>query len=404
MKSCFLPADILLPATASMDHWAVIACDQFTSDRDYWNRVRSAVGQDLSTLQMILPEAELSIATQDTIPTINQNMIDALNSGAFTCYPDSFVYVERTLQNGTIRQGVVGVVDLEHYDFQPGTNAAVRATEQTVTERIPPRVAIRKNAALEFSHVILFCDDPGCSLIESVAAKAETLPKLYDFDLLEKGGHIRGFLLNGAAGETFRQALDAYTEACGAEAAFLVADGNHSLATAKRCYEDLKLTLPEDQWKNLPARYATVELENIHSPVIAFEPIHRVITDLEPTKLLTAMEAVSVKDGCPMHYVTAGGEGTVNLPGKPGEMQVAILQRFLDAYLQENPVEIDYIHDEDALRNFATKPKAIGFLLENMDKSELFNFVASGNTLPRKTFSLGHAVEKRYYLEGRKIR
>lgn len=404
MNHCFLPADILLPANASLERWSVIACDQFTSDIDYWKRVRKTAGSELSAVNMILPEAELSQSSDETINAINRSMEKALEENAFTCYPNAYVYVERTLKDGSVRQGIVGAVDLEAYDFHPEADAKIKATEQTVTERIPPRAAIRRNAPMEFSHTILFCDDPEKKLVEQVGEHKDTLQKLYDFDLMEGGGHIRGWLLTGNAQDAFQEALDAYMVSRQGQAAFLVADGNHSLATAKRCYEDLKKTLPEEVWKNHPARYAMVEVENIHSDVVVFHPIHRIITGIEPATLLSAMETASGEAQYPVRWVTAQGEGTVILPGKADQLQIAAVQPFLDAWLQTNPGQIDYIHDDDALRKLANAPACLGLLMETMDKSALFSFIASGHVLPRKTFSLGHAAEKRYYLEGRKIR
>lgn len=404
MKHCFLPADILLPANVPLERWAVIACDQFTSDPEYWKRVRQNAGSGLSAVNMILPEAELSQNNDAAVSRINKEMENALNSSAFTCYPNAFVYVERTLKDGSVRQGIVGAVDLEEYDFHPEANAKIKATEQTVTERIPPRAAIRRNAPVEFSHTILFCDDPEKKLIEQMAEYKDTMQKLYDFDLMEGGGHIRGWLLSGAAAELFQKSMDAYMVQRGDQAAFLVADGNHSLATAKRCYEELKQTLPEEQWQNHPARYAMVEVENIHSDVVVFHPIHRIITETDTKKLLKTMEDTTGEASYPVHWVTAEGEGTVNLSSEAGQLQIAAVQPFLDAYLQENAGQIDYIHDDDALRKLACAPNSLGLLLESMDKSALFTFIAAGHVLPRKTFSLGHAAEKRYYLEGRKIK
>lgn len=404
MNHCFLPADILLPANAALERWAVIACDQFTSDIEYWKRVRQNAGQELSAVNMILPEAELSQSNDVTIVQINRAMENALAESAFTCYPNAFVYVERTLKDGSVRQGVVGVVDLEEYDFRPEVNAKIKATEQTVTERIPPRAAIRRNAPMEFSHTILFCDDPEKKLIEQVGQQKNALQKLYDFDLMEGGGHICGWLIAGGAAESFQKELDAYMLRRGEQAAFLVADGNHSLATAKRCYEELKQKLPEETCKKHPARYAMVEVENIHSDVVVFHPIHRIIAHTDPQKLLTAMEATTGAAAYPVDWVTAEGEGSVTMRAEADQLQIAAVQPFLDAYLQENAGEIDYIHDDDALRKLAQAPESLGLLLESMDKSALFTFIAAGHVLPRKTFSLGHAAEKRYYLEGRKIR
>lgn len=404
MDNCFLPADILLPAVQKLERWAVIACDQYTSDSSYWNRVKDMVGDSPSARNMILPEAELAYATEQTIQNINDTMRRYLEQNVFLEHPKSYVYVERTLLDGSVRQGIVGMIDLECYDFRTDSAATVRATEETVLERIPPRVAVRRNAELEFPHVILFCNDAKQRLIEGVAAIRHTLPKLYSFNLMEGGGHIAGWLLSEGEAQTFAQALQSYVQDLQDVLAYVVADGNHSLVTAKRCYEELKQQLPEEQWRCHPARYALVELENVYSPVIKFEPIHRVITETDPWKLLAELKSKESADGCPIRWVIGQQTGIVHLPLAQKELPVGALQRRLDAWLESNPGKIDYIHDDEALMSLASAEQAIGFLLPAMDKKDLFPYIAAGNTLPRKTFSLGHAAEKRYYLEGRKIR
>lgn len=400
MNQFFLAADILLPKDADLEKWAVIACDQHTSDRNYWMRVKEKAKDVPSALHMILPEAELEFATPEVIDQINTRMAEYLSSGVFKTYEHAFVYVERTLQNGMIRQGIVGAVDLEAYDNAPVTDAPIRATEKTVIERIPPRVAVRKGAHLEFTHVILFCDDVEMRIIESVAAKRDNLPQLYSFDLMENGGHIAGWLVSGSDAAELEQLLGAYE----GTHTYLVGDGNHSLVTAKRCYEDLKDTMPEDDRRSSPARYALVELENIYSPSICFEPIFRIITQTDTAKLLRDLETISASDGEPIEWVTENERGILHLPVAEHDLAVGVLQRFLDNWLKENAGDIDYIHDVDALVKMAKKPKAVGFLLPDFSKGKLFPYILSGKTLPRKTFSLGHGDEKRYYLEGRKIK
>lgn len=400
MNQSFVAADILLPKDAELEKWAVIACDQHTSDRDYWKRVKEKAEGVPSALHMILPEAELEFATPQAIEQINQTMAEYLSSGVFKTYEHAFVYVERTLQNGTIRQGIVGAVDLEGYDNAPVTDAPIRATEKTVIERIPPRVAVRKGAHLEFTHVILFCDDAQMRIIESVAAKRDSLPQLYSFDLMENGGHIAGWLVAGDDAAALEQLLDVYEQSH----TYLVGDGNHSLVTAKRCYEDLKGTVSEDVRRRSPARYALVELENIYSPAICFEPIYRIITHTDPEKLLADLETVSAADGEPIEWITENARGTIRLPVAEHDLAVGVLQRFLDRWLADNQGEIDYIHDEDALTQMACKPNSVGFLLPEFVKGKLFPYILSGKVLPRKTFSLGHGDEKRFYLEGRRIK
>ena len=408
----FRPAEILLPKNAELEKWAVIACDQFTSDPDYWRRVRQYAGDDPSVIHMILPEAELESHGQASVDAINDNMVRCLNAGVFQNYPGSYIYVERTLANGMIRPGLVGMVDLEAYDYRPGSISPVRATERTVLERIPPRKLVRQDAALEFPHVLMLCDDDEFRLIEPVRAVKKQLPKLYDFELMEQGGHITGWLVSGEAAAAFDAAFAAYSETyhqkyadlTGAPVLLAVGDGNHSLATAKSCYEDLKHANPAVDYSTHPARYALVELENIHDPAQNFEPIHRILTDVDLEKLMHDIEAICAPNGHHVICVYGDNRKDLYLDRKNGELAIAIVQEFLDAWLQENPGKIDYIHGEDEIARLAAAERAVGFLLPPMEKHSLFRGVIAGGVLPRKTFSMGHAREKRYYLEGRKIK
>lgn len=413
-RNVFMSADILLPKSADMEKWAVIACDQFTSDQAYWDRVRQKGENAVSTIHLILPEVELG-TPQEEIHTkqINQTMQEYLQQDVFAKYENSYVYVERTLENGSIRQGLIGMVDLDSYDYSPNATSAIRATERTVAERIPPRQRVRREAPLEFPHILMLCDDWEKKLIEPVAAKKDSYQKLYDFDLMEDGGHITGWLVTGADAAAFDEALTEYSATVdqkyadldGAPMVFAVGDGNHSLATAKSCYEELKKNNPNEDLSNHPARYALVELENIHDAAQVFEPIHRVIFRTNPEKMLAAMQQeICGEEGFPVKWYTKDCSGTIMLDKKKGELAVGILQSFLDAYLAENDGAIDYIHDDDALISFAKQDDAIGFLLPVMEKGQLFRGVVADGVLPRKTFSMGHSREKRYYLEGRKIR
>lgn len=413
LMNAFLSANILIPQVDSMEKWAVIACDQFTSDPAYWARVAETAGDAPSTLRLILPEAELG-TPQEAAHTeeINRTMEAYLANGLFRTYENSFVYVERTLQNGSVRKGLVGMVDLEAYDYNPGSTSAVRATERTVTERIPPRQRVRRNASLELPHILLLCDDDRKVLLEPIGAKKESLTKLYDFDLMEGGGHITGYLVSGEEAAAFEDRLTAYTAACpekyqdlpGASLVFAVGDGNHSLATAKSCYEELKAKNPGVDLSNHPARYALVELENIHDEAQQFEPIHRVVVETDPEALLAALEPWCAPDGYPITWYAGEKTGTVYLDRSRSQLEVGVLQQFLDEYLAAHPGKIDYIHGDEDLKNLARQDRAIGFLLPAMAKSQLFRGVVADGVLPRKTFSMGHAREKRYYLEGRTIK
>lgn len=400
MSKCFKPANILLPQNCQMEKWAVIACDQFTSDPAYWARVKQNASDAPSTLHMILPEIDLAAADQNTIASINACMTRYLSEGVFREYSNAYVYVERTMQNGTVRQGIIGMVDLEHYHYDPKTQPMISATEKTVMERIPPRVAVRRDAALEFTHVLMLCDDTQFSLIEPVGANKEKLVKLYDFDLMENGGHIAGWLLAGADAVAFEEALDRYE----LEKSYLVGDGNHSLVTAKHCYEDQKALVSEEEASRLPARFAMVELENVHSPTMVFEPIHRIIVDTTPEQLLEQMQCICGDEGEEVCWTSGGKSGAVRIKTGPGELTVGVLQQFLDSWLEKNEGVIDYVHGEDTVEQLAQSADAIGFFMPKMKKSILFPYVHAGNILPRKMFSMGHGAEKRYYLEGRKIR
>ncbi len=406
----FVPADILLPQLEDMGKWAVVACDQFTSQPDYWRGVRETVGAAPSALELILPEVELSGSYEQRIPAIHAAMARYLAEGLFREYPVSFVYVERRLLDGKIRPGLVGAVDLEQYDYSADAVSAVRATERTVVERIPPRQKVRRGASLELPHVLLLCDDPEDRILAPLAAVKERLPLLYDFELMQGGGPIKGWLVQGKEAQLVQQRLAAYEaegrERCGHESAMLyaVGDGNHSLATAKACWEEQKRTLSPEQWAAHPARFALVELENLYDDSQQIEPIHRIVTRVDAAALLEAARTQICADGgFPVPWVSGGDSGVLFLDPAKGQLPVGILQNFLDAYLAAKGGEIDYIHDDEALRALAARPGAVGFLLPAIGKEQLFRGIIADGVLPRKTFSMGHAVEKRYYLEARKI-
>ncbi len=409
----FQAASVLLPKQADMEKWAVIACDQFTSDPGYWQRVRDFVGKAPSTLHMILPEAELGTAGEaEKIESINRTMGEYLASGLFTEYENAYVYVERTLLDGKIRRGLLGMVDLEEYDYRPGSVSAIRATEKTVLERIPPRQRVRREASLELPHVLMLCDDGGRKLIEPLTEETESLPLLYDFELMEGGGRIRGYLVQGAPARAFEDRLreyeagtaQRYRDLKGAPVVFAVGDGNHSLATAKSCYEEWKARNPGADLSRCPARYALVELENIHDEAQQFEPIHRVVTETDPDALLRALAPWCAPEGHAVTWVIGDRQGIVYLDPKRSPLAVGVLQAFLDEYLGKHPGKIDYIHGDEEVKELARQEGAIGFLLPAMEKGDLFRGVVADGVLPRKTFSMGHAQEKRYYLEGRRIK
>ncbi len=421
-KLGFYPADILLPKDADMTKWAVVACDQFTSQPEYWQAVEDTVGDAPSALRLILPEARLNDPdVDDHIAAINGAMNRYLAAGVFQTLPESLFYIERTQSDGRVRHGLIGMVDLDQYDFTPGSGALIRATEGTVLSRIPPRVRVRQDAPIELPHVMLLIDDPDRTVIEPLTAGTDTMEKLYDFDLQQGGGHLKGWKLTP---DTQMDAVaDALTAMCTPEAMekkyglknaapllFAVGDGNHSLATAKQCYENLKKVTPEDQWATLPARYALVEVVNNHDDALQFEPIHRVLFGVEPEKVLEAFQAYypgaheGTGEGHTIAYTCAGRTGAVTVPDPKMQLAVGTLQTFLDAYLKEHGGEVDYIHGDDVTDELGSKPGNIGFKLPAMGKEQLFKTVMADGVLPRKTFSMGHAQDKRYYVEARKIK
>jgi len=408
----FTSAKILLPKVENIEKWAVIACDQYTSQPEYWERVRENTKGEPSTVNLILPEAEMD-HMDDIIGGINENMIDYINKGYFIEYDNAYVYVERTLVNGTIRKGIVGAVDLEQYDYTDNATTDIRATERTVEDRIPPRMNIRRDATLELPHILLLCDDEKHELLESVENLKDKCKMLYDFDLMEEGGHISGWLVEGEVADIFEEKLEEYAIWCRAKyegtgkapMLYAMGDGNHSLATAKACYEELKRNNPEVDFSNHPARWALLELENIHDDSQVFEPIHRVITRVDAKALLTAIkENICAEDGFAIKYYMGNEEGEFHLDKKLGELPIAILQNFLDEYFESNDGEIDYIHGDDVVKELSNKENTIGFLLPTIEKNQLFKGIVMDGVLPRKTFSMGHACEKRFYLEARKIK
>lgn len=411
--SVFVPADILLPKVDSLEKWSVIACDQFTSQPEYWQRVREQVGDAPSTLRLVLPEAELGVNDDERAARIDAEMARLLQDGLFEEYQHAMIYVERTLLSGQVRKGLVGAVDLEAYDYEAGSVSAIRASEKTVVERIPPRKKVRQHAPLELPHVLLLCDDDERVLIEPITAIKDSLPKLYEFDLMEGGGHIAGWLVQGEVAEAFERRLTAYARSAeekyrdldGASVLFAVGDGNHSLATAKACYEDQKRACTAEEAMALPARYALVELENIHDEAQEFEPIHRLVLTDDPEALLSRMrEEIGAEMGHPVTWMAGQQSGTICLDERKGPLPVGVLQAFLDGYMAEHPCRIDFIHGEEALGQLAARDGAVGLLLPAIDKGGLFRGIVADGVLPRKSFSMGHAQEKRYYLEARRIR
>ena len=417
----FGPADILLPQNCDLTKWSVVACDQYTSQNDYWERVAQTVGDAPSTLKLILPESQLEDGHfEEHVADINRTMDAYLDQGLFRTLPNALIYVERWLDNKKLRRGLVGVVDLECYDYNAGSSSLIRATEGTVITRLPPRVAVRRNASLELPHIMVLVDDPDKQLIEHLTYETDRMEEVYDFDLMERGGHITGYLvpedlqadvceiLNTLARpHDFARKYDAKGKPV---LLFAIGDGNHSLAAAKAAYEEKKKHTPQEQWADLPARYALVELVNLHDESLEFEPIHRVCFDVDADELMKDFLAAypgahyGDGDGHTITYVFDTEVGKITVPKPTAQLPVGTLQEFLDQWMQTHSGRIDYVHGDDVTWELGRKPGNIGFLLPAMGKDELFKTVIFDGALPRKTFSMGEAHDKRFYLEARKIK
>lgn len=419
MNIPFKRGNILLPKNTDMTKWSVVACDQYTSEPEYWNDVEKIVGDAPSTLKLTLPEIYLEDENiSERIAKINSNMKALLDEDFFNEYKDSMIYLERTQSDGKIREGLIGVVDLEAYSYEKGAETPIRATEKTVIERIPPRVKIRENAPLELPHIMILIDDDKKQIIENLKNKVSEDDIVYDFDLMKNGGHVKGYLLNEetmdevdkglkelADKEVFAKKYDVNNKEV---LLFAMGDGNHSLATAKACYEKLKETMSEEEYLNNPARYALVELVNLHSPALEFEAINRVIFNTNPEKLLKSLKEYYQinKDGNgqKIEVITNDVDEKWYIENPKSNIAVGSIQIFLDEYLKNNEGKIDYIHGEETTKNLAKQSGNVGFIFEAMPKNELFKTVILDGSLPRKTFSMGHSYDKRYYLESRKIK
>ena len=418
MKKCFSAADILLPDFNKVDakKWAVVACDQFTSEPEYWEKASDIVGDSPSTLNVILPEVYLS-KTEERVPLINATMRDYVKD-ILVNHPNSMIYVERRQSDKSVRRGVVLAVDLEGYEYTRGASSPIRATEATVIERIPPRVAIRRGANIELPHVMLLIDDPEKTVIEPLANVEMT--SAYDFELMLDGGYIKGSFIGVDEQKRIENALldlvsgEKMTERYGKDGLspllFAVGDGNHSLASAKAAYEEVKAKLGASKAAEHPSRYALCEVVNIHDEALKFEPIYRVVFGVEQESFLSELreyakalsgeaEAQTVE-----YFYGEGNFGNITFEHPSQQLTVGTLQTFIDAYIKEHKgVEVDYIHGEGSVMALSKKEGAIGFIFGGMEKSQLFKTVIFDGALPRKTFSMGHAEDKRYYLECRRI-
>ncbi len=417
MEKLFIPGDILLPKDADPALWSVIACDQYTSEPEYWDGVDRRVGDAPSTLRMILPEAYLSTHDADTErDKINATMRRYLADGVFRTVENSFIYCERELTVGKTRRGLLGLIDLEAYDYRAGSVSTVRATERTVESRLPPRVQIRLQAELELPHIVVFIDDPENTVLGSVG-QGETL---YDFDLMDGGGHIRGTRVAGADAERIEAALTALTDPALLDKRYrldgrppvviAMGDGNHSLATARLCWERIREKLSPAERERHPARFALAELVNIHDESVAFEPIHRVLFDTQTDTFFAdardyfARSTGEEETSHELRLTCGSRTETITVKGLTIGKLIETAQQFCERYVVIRGGHLDYIHDDETVFSMAARPGCAGVLLPVFDKSELFPSVIRSGTFPAKSFSIGPARDKRYYLECRKIK
>lgn len=413
MKPLFTAADILLPDFSAIDaeKYACIACDQFTSEPEYWEEVEALVKDAPSLYRIILPECYLESEGEEAqdarISRIHEAM-RAYKKSLLSCHKDSMIYLERQDTAGKIRRGLVGKIDLEGYCYEKGSKSPVRATEGTVLSRIPPRLRVRRGAPLEAPHVMLLIDDPENTLFSTVE-KGEKTPA-YDFSLMQGGGAVKGYFLSPALISEVEAFLSEMEKT--AALPYAVGDGNHSLATAKAYYEEIKAALGEERAKKHPARYALVELVNIHDESLEFEPIYRLLRGIDKSTLIDEFDAFyreNTEKGNQRFTLLYNRFGRVYEEGRIMEhiahsLTVGTLQIFFDKLLEKYPnASLDYIHGEDSLRALSLRADSFGFLFDGMEKKELFPSVAKDGSLPRKTFSMGTSRDKRYYLECRSI-
>ncbi len=399
-------AEILLPESVDMNKWACIACDQFTSEIEYWKELEEHVKGQKSVLNLVLPEIYLDSKMDSRIEKINNNISEYVGSGVFKKLDKGFILIVRSTPFVERRIGLVGAVDLEQYDYKPQSKTMIRATEGTIEERIPPRLKIRKNAEVEFPHVMILFDDEKREITEELYKKRNSFEKVYDFELNMGGGHVEGYFIPESAcvEQKFDSLLDServikkYGKNDGF--AFAVGDGNHSLATAKTHWENIKKELSEEEISNHPARYALAEFVNIYDEGIYFEPIFRLVTGVNKQEFLSGLAKI---DGGKIRTYD-GKEYSSQMGNASLADGIKAVDGYIKKYLESKGGAVDYIHGEDNLKKLVDgEESGVGILFGKLDKSELFRYVSAVGPFPRKTFSMGEGIEKRYYIEGRKI-
>ena len=424
----FAVPNILLPdKSVNLSQWSVIACDQYTSQPSYWQDVSAYIDNAPSTYHLILPEVYLHSQFEERITRINKKMSEYLNSGILSPHKNGLILTERTLVDGSIRYGLMIAVDLEQYDYEQGSKSLIRATEATIIDRLPPRLAIRKNAPLELPHTMVLIDDPKHQVFTPLidACQQGRFQELYNFDLMMNGGHLNGYhITENKDLLQIASALKSLLLSDNSPNPLLCAigDGNHSLAAAKSHWNQLKSSLSDAERKNHPARFSLVELVNLHSDALNFEPIHRALFHTDASYVLqqiskyfqsksckiidTIPPADASKNSRAFTFPFAAGKsrGTIVVENPSAVLPVAELQNFLDKLCAENTnIRIDYIHGDDELLRLAEEENCFCFFLPPIDKSVLFKTVIEEGSMPRKAFSMGHADDKRFYLEARQI-
>lgn len=419
-------ADIMIPKKGTdLSKWAVVACDQFTSEKDYWSNVDKIVGDKPSTLRLIFPECYLEDGdSEKRIADINRTMKAYVDENLFETFKECFFLVKRTCGN-TSRWGLMAALDLDRYSWEKGSTSLIRATEGTILSRIPPRKKIRKDAPLEIPHIMVLISDSERSVIEPLAAKTSELKEVYNFELMENGGHLQAWAVNSESDKkSITEAFEKLNAALDPQNPLLFAmgDGNHSFATAKSCWEDIKKGLSEEERKNHPARFCLVELENIFDSGLVFEPIHRVLFNVPETVFLeelgkNAGKVIKETVGCRnciakqiadkgeqrFGYCTADKHVVVTLKNPAANIAAGTLQRVIDSLIEKG-YSVDYIHGSDVTDKLGSEAGNIGLFLPAIDKGTFFDTIIKDGALPRKTFSMGEANEKRYYMEARSIK
>lgn len=406
----FSRANILIKKN-ELEKWATIACDQFTSDEDYWKEVENYIGSSPSTYNIVFPEIFLKkINLEEKKEKIDSFMKEYLEKDLFNEYKNSYIYVERTLLDGKIRRGIIGKIDLKAYDYNKNSKTPVRPTEGTIIDRLPPRVKIRENALLESPHILILINDMKQKIIENISSKKDSFKKLYDFNLMMAGGNIKGFLVDDETSLYFEKELEVLEKNSEDNLVFATGDGNHSLATAKKCYENLIEKYGQNFADDSEFRYALVEINNIHDKSLKFEPIHRAIFNIDKEHFLKNLKNFCENNSRaskfePQYFylVDENKKEKIKIKSPPHNLAVGSIQFFLDEYINKFSASIDYLHTFEEIEYIIKNKNGVGILLESINKEDLFKTVIIEGALPRKTFSMGESTEKRYYLECRKL-